>query len=135
MVHRDELQAALARMAALEAHIKDLERALAERGAADTQLLDQKRVIEALRRELAETQHALAVMTPQRYSGELPTAHQHNLGFPPMIDERTEQLPVACPRCAGEQRLQHMVCGVMRNRYGDSAVCPACGYQCFVRSA
>lgn len=126
MPHRDALEAALARVAALEAELAELQGVRGEHSSAERQ-------VAALRSQLADAQRTIAAMRPPTPAG-LPNAHTHNLGFEPHQGERAG-LKVACPRCAMDQVERELFPGVVGNSYGTMAVCPACGYIMFVRTA
>ncbi len=128
MPHRDALEAALARVAALESELAELQGVRVEHGSAERQ-------VAALRSQLADAQRAIAAMRPPTPTG-LPNAHLHNLGFEPHQGERAG-LKVACPRCAGagDGVERELFPSVVSNAHGSLATCPACGYMMFVRTA
>lgn len=142
--HRDGLDAALARIAALEAEVRELEEAVvsarASQGAAgltEERLRverDQQRAVAAkLREELAQARADLAALQAPPRLG-MPTALQHNLTLVPAKVARDRGLGVSCPVCAASDHERELVTIISNSALGPLGACPACGSVMVVRS-
>lgn len=142
--HRDGLDAALARIAALEAEVRELEEAVvsarASQGAAgltEERLRverDQQRAVAAkLREELAQARADLAALQAPPRLGTL-TALQHNLTLVPAKVARDRGLGVSCPVCAASDHERELVTIISNSALGPLGACPACGSVMVVRS-
>jgi len=142
--HRDGLDAALARIAALEAEVRELEEAVvsarAGQGAAgltEERLRverDQQRAVAAkLKQELEQARADLAALqTPPRLG--MLTALQHNLTLVPAKVARDRGLGVSCPVCAASDHERELVVIISNSALGPLGACPACGSVMVVRS-
>lgn len=144
--HRNELDAALARITALETELRELDqqrkdasageagaaaqlsRLAAERDQAQKQAAAMQEELARLRQDLA------AIKTPELPKDSLPAVHEYNRRFRALKpNDKRKRLGVACARCAGAGQQREMVQIVSNMSAGALGACIACGYVALVR--